>query len=98
LAIILGCSNAHVPVEIVFEQGLRNLFIIRPAGMPGPSRSTGDSSLATATGHDSVPVIVANVYQKPVTRHPTPSKMARELLNKTRMFRLTFPSLARLTI
>lgn len=32
LAIILGCSDARVPVEIVFDQGLGDLFVIRVAG------------------------------------------------------------------
>lgn len=31
-AIILGCSDARVPVEIVFDQGLGDLFVIRVAG------------------------------------------------------------------
>lgn len=32
LAIILGCSDARVPAEIVFDQGLGDLFVIRVAG------------------------------------------------------------------
>lgn len=32
VAIILGCSDARVPVEIVFDQGLGELFVIRVAG------------------------------------------------------------------
>ena len=32
LAIILGCSDSRVPVEIVFDQGLGDLFVIRVAG------------------------------------------------------------------
>ena len=32
IAIILGCSDARVPVEIVFDQGLGDLFVIRVAG------------------------------------------------------------------
>ncbi|NUQ93160.1 MAG: carbonic anhydrase [Gemmatimonadaceae bacterium] len=31
-AIILGCSDARVPAEIVFDQGLGDLFVIRVAG------------------------------------------------------------------
>ncbi|MDA0237027.1 MAG: carbonic anhydrase [Proteobacteria bacterium] len=31
-AIILGCSDSRVPVEIVFDQGLGDLFIVRVAG------------------------------------------------------------------
>jgi carbonic anhydrase len=31
-AVILGCSDSRVPVEIVFNQGLGDLFVIRVAG------------------------------------------------------------------
>lgn len=31
-AIVLGCSDSRVPVEMVFDQGLGDLFIIRVAG------------------------------------------------------------------
>jgi carbonic anhydrase len=31
-AIILGCSDARAPAEIVFDQGLGDLFVIRVAG------------------------------------------------------------------
>jgi carbonic anhydrase len=31
-AIIVGCSDSRVPVEIVFDQGLGDLFVIRVAG------------------------------------------------------------------
>ncbi|HZF27631.1 MAG TPA: carbonic anhydrase [Gammaproteobacteria bacterium] len=32
VAVILGCSDSRVPVEIVFDQGLGELFVIRVAG------------------------------------------------------------------
>ena len=31
-AVILGCSDSRVPVELVFDQGLGDLFVIRVAG------------------------------------------------------------------
>jgi carbonic anhydrase len=31
-AIILGCSDSRVPAEIIFDQGLGDLFVIRFAG------------------------------------------------------------------
>lgn len=31
-AVILGCSDSRVPVEIVFDQGMGDLFVIRVAG------------------------------------------------------------------
>ena len=32
LAIILGCSDSRVPAEIIFDQGLGDLFVVRVAG------------------------------------------------------------------
>jgi carbonic anhydrase len=32
LAIVLGCSDSRAPAEVVFDQGLGDLFIIRVAG------------------------------------------------------------------
>ena len=38
-AIILGCSDSRVPAEIVFDQGLGDLFVIRVAGnIVGPTQ------------------------------------------------------------
>jgi carbonic anhydrase len=31
-AVVLGCSDSRVPVEMVFDQGLGDLFVIRVAG------------------------------------------------------------------
>ncbi len=31
-AIILGCSDSRVPAEIIFDQGMGDLFVIRVAG------------------------------------------------------------------
>lgn len=37
-AVILGCSDSRVPVEIIFDQGLGDLFVIRVAGnVVGPT-------------------------------------------------------------
>jgi len=32
MAIVLGCSDSRVPPEIIFDQGLGDLFVIRVAG------------------------------------------------------------------
>ncbi len=38
-AIILGCADSRVPVELVFDQGLGDLFVVRVAGnIAGPSQ------------------------------------------------------------
>lgn len=31
-AIVLGCSDSRVPAEIIFDQGLGELFVVRVAG------------------------------------------------------------------
>ena len=31
-AVVLGCSDSRVPAEIVFDQGLGDLFVVRVAG------------------------------------------------------------------
>ena len=31
-AVVLGCSDSRVPIEVVFDQGLGDLFVIRVAG------------------------------------------------------------------
>ena len=31
-AIVLGCSDSRVPVELIFDQGLGDLFVVRVAG------------------------------------------------------------------
>lgn len=39
VAIIIGCSDSRAPAEIVFDQGLGDLFVIRVAGpVVGPSQ------------------------------------------------------------
>src|SRR4051812_37698549 len=32
VAIVLGCSDARIPVEMVFDQGFGDLFVVRVAG------------------------------------------------------------------
>ena len=47
-AIILGCSDSRVPPEIVFDQGLGDLFVIRVAGNIVASSQAGSVELAAA--------------------------------------------------
>ena len=48
LAIILGCSDARVPAEIVFDQGLGDLFVIRVAGNIVAPSQVGSVEFASA--------------------------------------------------
>ena len=47
-AIILGCSDSRVPAEIVFDQGLGDLFVIRDAGNIVASSQIGSVEFAAA--------------------------------------------------
>ena len=47
-AIVLGCSDARVPAEIVFDQGLGELFVIRVAGNIVASSQVGSVEFAAA--------------------------------------------------
>jgi len=45
-AIVLGCSDSRVPAEIVFDQGLGDLFVIRVAGNIVASSQVGSVEFA----------------------------------------------------
>lgn len=58
IAIILGCSDARVPAEIVFDQGLGDLFVIRVAGnIVAPSQVGSVEFAAAAFGTRLVVVL-----------------------------------------
>jgi len=72
LAIILGCSDARVPAEIVFDQGLGALFVIRVAGnIVAPSgigsvefaAETFGTRLVVVLGHSNCGAVHATVQQ-----------------------------------
>ena len=48
VAIILGCSDSRVPAEIVFDQGLGDLFVIRVAGNIVAPSQVGSVEFAAA--------------------------------------------------
>ena len=69
-AIILGCSDSRVPAEIVFDQGLGDLFVIRVAGnIVAPSQvgsvefaaARFETRLVVVLGHTSCGAIQATV-------------------------------------
>jgi len=53
---ILGCSDSRVPIEIVFDQGLGDLFVIRVAG--NCLDTTTSASLEYAVHHLNVKALV----------------------------------------
>lgn len=46
-AVIVGCSDSRVPNEMIFDQGLGDLFIIRTAGQVSAAASYGSMEFAT---------------------------------------------------
>jgi carbonic anhydrase len=71
-AIILGCSDSRVPAEIVFDQGLGDLFVIRIAGnIVAPSQigsiefavETFQTSLVVVLGHTRCGVVAETLNQ-----------------------------------
>lgn len=76
-AIILGCSDSRVPAEIVFDQGLGDLFVIRVAGNVVAPSQIGSvefaaeqfgTPLVVVMGHTCCGAIAATLEQ---LKHPT---------------------------
>ena len=61
IATLLGCSDSRVPPELVFDQGLGDLFVIRVAGNVVSPDVVG--SLAYALEHLKTPLIVVLGHQ-----------------------------------
>ncbi len=55
-AAIVSCSDSRVPLEIVFDQGIGDLFVLRTAG--NIIDDVGVASLEYAVAHLDVPLIV----------------------------------------
>ncbi|HYL69886.1 MAG TPA: carbonic anhydrase [Candidatus Dormibacteraeota bacterium] len=61
-AIILGCSDARVPAEIVFDQGLGDLFVIRVAGNIVAPSQVGSVEFAAETFHTRLVVVLGHSH------------------------------------
>jgi carbonic anhydrase len=71
-AIILGCSDSRVPAELVFDQGLGDLFVIRVAGnIVAPSQigsvefaaSQFGTHLVVVLGHSMCGAVMATLEE-----------------------------------
>jgi carbonic anhydrase len=71
-AIILGCSDSRVPAEIVFDQGLGDLFVIRVAGNIVASSQIGSvefaaerfgTPLVVVLGHSRCGAVLATLQE-----------------------------------
>ena len=91
-AIILGCSDSRVPAEIVFDQGLGDLFVIRVAGnIVAPSQigsvefaaARFNTRLVVVLGHSQCGAIVATLeeLQRPTENQ---SRNLRAIVDRVR--------------
>jgi carbonic anhydrase len=91
-AIILGCSDSRVPAEIVFDQGLGDLFVIRVAGNIVAPSQVGSVEFAAARfathlvvvlGHSRCGAVVSTLEE---LRRPTEnqSRNLRAIVDRVR--------------
>jgi len=91
-AIILGCSDSRVPAEIVFDQGLGDLFVIRVAGnIVAPSQIGSiefaaeryGTRLVVVLGHSQCGAILATIDE---LKRPTvnQSRNLRSIVDRVR--------------
>jgi carbonic anhydrase len=91
-AIVLGCSDARVPAELVFDQGLGDLFVIRVAGNIVAPSLVGSvefaalrfgTRLVVVLGHSQCGAIAATLEE---LRQPNPnqSRNLRAIVDRVR--------------
>ena len=91
-AIVLGCSDSRVPAEIVFDQGLGDLFVIRVAGNIVAPSQVGSvefaaerfgTRLVVVLGHSDCGAILATIEE---LRRPTAnqSRNLRSIVDRVR--------------
>ncbi|GAB3045741.1 carbonic anhydrase [Acinetobacter apis] len=91
-AIVLGCSDSRVPAEIVFDQGLGDLFVIRVAGnIVSPSQVGSvefaaeryDCAVLVVLGHSNCGAVKATID---TLRNPEtpPSDNLMSIVNRVR--------------
>jgi len=91
-AIILGCSDSRVPAEIVFDQGLGDLFVIRVAGNIVAPSQVGSVEFAAARfgtrlvvvlGHSNCGAITATLEELGRPSHDQ-SRNLRSIVDRVR--------------
>jgi carbonic anhydrase len=89
-AIVLGCSDSRVPAEIVFDQGLGDLFVIRVAGNVVAPSQIGSvefaaelfgTRLVVVMGHTSCGAIMATIDEL-VHKEEHPSRNLRSIVGR----------------
>ena len=85
IAIVLGCSDARVPAEIVFDQGLGDLFVIRVAGNIVAPSQIGSVEFAAAAFGTRLVVVLGHSNCGAV--HATLEQLARPSREQSRNLR-----------
>jgi carbonic anhydrase len=91
-AIILGCSDSRVPAEMVFDQGLGDLFVVRVAGNIVAASQVGSVEFAAARfgtrlvvvlGHSQCGAVLSTLeeLQQPVANQ---SRNLRSIVDRVR--------------
>jgi carbonic anhydrase len=84
-AIILGCSDARVPAELIFDQGLGDLFVIRVAGnIVAPSQI---GSIEFAAAHFGTRLVVVLGHSQCGAVTATIEELLRPAENQSRNLR-----------
>jgi carbonic anhydrase len=90
-AIVLGCSDSRVPAEVVFDQGLGDLFVIRVAGNIVAPSQVGSVEFAVARfgtplvvvlGHSQCGAILATLEE--VSKGTSHSPNVRSIVDRIR--------------
>jgi carbonic anhydrase len=91
-AIVLGCSDSRVPAEIVFDQGLGDLFVIRVAGNVVASSQIGSvefaaeyfgTRLVVVLGHTRCGAVLATLDAL-TQQSEHPSRNLRSIVDRVR--------------
>ncbi len=84
-AIILGCSDSRVPAEIIFDQGLGDLFVIRVAGNIVAPSQIGSVEFAAAQFSTRLVVVLGHSQCGAITA--TVEQLKRPLLDQSKNLR-----------
>ncbi len=91
-AIVLGCSDSRVPAEIIFNQGLGDLFVVRVAGNIVAPSQVGSVEFAAGRfgirlvvvlGHSACGAVLATLEE---LEHPTVRRLPKlgSIVNRIR--------------
>ncbi|XXZ62857.1 carbonic anhydrase [Sorangium sp. So ce341] len=92
IAIVLSCSDARVPAELVFDQGLGDVFVVRVAGNVIAPTLVGSVEYAVAAFGTALVVVMGHTHGGAIAatldwitaRGPPPSEAIHEIVARIR--------------